>query len=199
MASNSSREAALERRKALTNGGKKAVGRYTSGSSRVRSAADARPTRTNTPVAPAPTETAVAAASAPAASNRSRRSAGLSLGGTPSSGERRSAAKPVANPSRDLVLARREALSRNGKRADNSKDRNRAEAAKATKGQGGEPLLNAMKGQVFESPRGQMYIDAQTRDVVHSVYVRRVERIDNQLWNVEIQTTTDVKDIGKSR
>ena len=133
MASNSSREAALERRKALTNGGKKAVGRYTSGSSRVRSAADARPTRTNTPVAPAPTETAVAAASAPAASNRSRRSAGLSLGGTPSSGERRSAAKPVANPSRDLVLARREALSRNGKRADNSKDRNRAEAAKATK------------------------------------------------------------------
>jgi branched-chain amino acid transport system substrate-binding protein len=44
-----------------------------------------------------------------------------------------------------------------------------------------------------------MYIDAQTRDVVHSVYVRRVERIDNQLWNVEIQTTTDVKDIGKTR
>jgi branched-chain amino acid transport system substrate-binding protein len=73
------------------------------------------------------------------------------------------------------------------------------EAAKATKGQGGEPLLNAMKGQVFESPRGPMYIDAQTRDVVHSVYVRRVERIDNQLWNVEIQTTTDVKDIGKTR
>ena len=109
MASNSSREAALERRKALTNGGKKAVGRYTSGSSRVRSAADARPTRTNTPVAQAPSQAAVVAASAPAASDRSRRSAGLSLGGTPSSGDRRSAAKPVANPSRDLVLARREA------------------------------------------------------------------------------------------
>ena len=73
------------------------------------------------------------------------------------------------------------------------------EAAKATKGQGGEALLNAMKGQVFESPRGPMYIDAQTRDVVHNVYVRRVERVDGQLWNVEIQTTTDVKDIGKTR
>jgi branched-chain amino acid transport system substrate-binding protein len=73
------------------------------------------------------------------------------------------------------------------------------EAAKATKGGSGETLLNAMKGQVFESPRGPMYIDAQTRDVVHNVYVRRVERKDGQLWNLEIQTVTDVKDIGKTR
>jgi branched-chain amino acid transport system substrate-binding protein len=73
------------------------------------------------------------------------------------------------------------------------------EAAKASKGQGGEALLNAMKGQTFESPRGPMTIDAQTRDVVHNVYVRRVDRVDGQLWNVEIQTTADVKDIGKTR
>ena len=73
------------------------------------------------------------------------------------------------------------------------------EAAKSSKGQGGEVLLNAMKGQVFESPRGQMYIDAQTRDVVHSIYVRRVERIGDQLWNQEIENVTDVKDIGKGR
>jgi branched-chain amino acid transport system substrate-binding protein len=73
------------------------------------------------------------------------------------------------------------------------------EAAKVSKGQGGEALLNAMKGQTFESPRGPMTIDAQTRDVVHNVYVRRVDRVDGQLWNVEIQTTTDVKDIGKTR
>lgn len=73
------------------------------------------------------------------------------------------------------------------------------EAAKATKGGTGEPLLNAMKGQVFESPRGPMYIDAQTRDVVHNVYVRRVEKKDGQLWNIQIQTVTDVKDIGKTR
>ena len=73
------------------------------------------------------------------------------------------------------------------------------EGAKKTKGEGGEALLNAMKGQVFESPRGQMYIDAQSRDVVHSVYVRKVERINGQMWNTEIQTVTDVKDPGKAQ
>jgi branched-chain amino acid transport system substrate-binding protein len=73
------------------------------------------------------------------------------------------------------------------------------EAAKTTKGAGGEALLNAMKGQAFESPRGPIYIDNQTRDVVHNMYVRRVERVDGQLWNQEIETVTDVKDIGKTR
>jgi branched-chain amino acid transport system substrate-binding protein len=73
------------------------------------------------------------------------------------------------------------------------------EAAKATKGQGGEPLLNAMKGQIFESPRGPIYIDAQTRDVVQNIYIRRVEKVDGQLWNQEFETVTDVKDIGKTR
>lgn len=73
------------------------------------------------------------------------------------------------------------------------------EAAKTTQGVGGEALLNAMKGQAFESPRGPMYIDNQTRDVVHNMYVRRVERVGGQLWNQEIETVTDVKDIGKTR
>lgn len=73
------------------------------------------------------------------------------------------------------------------------------EAAKTTKGAGGEALLSAMKGQAFESPRGPIYIDNQTRDVVHNMYVRRVERIGGQLWNQEIETVTDVKDIGKTR
>ncbi len=73
------------------------------------------------------------------------------------------------------------------------------EAAKTTKGGSGEALLNAMKGQAFESPRGPMYIDNQTRDVVHNMYVRRVERVGGQLWNQEIETVTDVKDIGKTR
>ncbi|PUE55336.1 ABC transporter substrate-binding protein [Limnohabitans parvus] len=73
------------------------------------------------------------------------------------------------------------------------------EAAKTTKGAGGEALLNAMKGQAFESPRGPIYIDNQTRDVVHNMYVRRVERVGGQLWNQEIETVTDVKDIGKTR
>ena len=73
------------------------------------------------------------------------------------------------------------------------------EAAKTTRGAGGDALLQAMKGQVFESPRGPMYIDAQTRDVVHNIYIRSVEKIDGQLWNKEIQTVTDVKDSGKTK
>jgi branched-chain amino acid transport system substrate-binding protein len=74
------------------------------------------------------------------------------------------------------------------------------EAIKATKGAGGgDALLAAMKGQIFESPRGPMFIDAQTRDVVHNVYIRKVERKDGQLFNVEFATVRDVKDPGKSQ
>ena len=73
------------------------------------------------------------------------------------------------------------------------------EAAKATKGAGGQALLDAMKGQVFESPRGPMFIDAQTRDVVHNIYIRKVERVNGQLYNQEFETIKDVKDPGKAR
>ena len=125
MASTSSRQAALERRKALTEGGKKSAGRYNSAPGRVRTAADALPARTVTPPA-APT--AAAPVSSVATPSRSR-AAGPALS-SPSS-DRRSAARPVANPSRDLVLARREALSRRGKRADSSKDRTRTDLAHA--------------------------------------------------------------------
>ena len=73
------------------------------------------------------------------------------------------------------------------------------EAAKATKGGSGDTLLAAMKGQVFESPRGPMYIDAQTRDVVHNVYIRKVEKVNGQLYNQEFSTIKDVKDPGKAK
>ena len=73
------------------------------------------------------------------------------------------------------------------------------EAAKASKGAGGQALLDAMKGQVFESPRGPMFIDAQTRDVVHNIYIRKVERVGGQLFNQEFETIKDVKDPGKTR
>jgi branched-chain amino acid transport system substrate-binding protein len=73
------------------------------------------------------------------------------------------------------------------------------EALKKTKGAGGgDALLAAMKGQIFESPRGPMFIDAQTRDVVHNVYIRKVEKKDGQLFNVEFDVIKDVKDPGKS-
>ena len=75
------------------------------------------------------------------------------------------------------------------------------EAAKASKGgaASGDALLAAMKGQIFESPRGPMFIDAQTRDVVHNMYIRKVERKDGQLYNIEFDTIKDVKDPGKEK
>jgi branched-chain amino acid transport system substrate-binding protein len=73
------------------------------------------------------------------------------------------------------------------------------QALKATKGQGGgDALLAAMKGQIFESPRGPMYIDAQTRDVVQNIYLRKVEKQNGQLYNVEFDVIKDVKDPGKT-
>ena len=73
------------------------------------------------------------------------------------------------------------------------------EAAKKSKGAGGDALLAAMKGQIFESPRGPIFIDAQTRDVVQNVYIRKVEKKDGQLYNVEFDVIKDVKDPGKAK
>jgi branched-chain amino acid transport system substrate-binding protein len=74
------------------------------------------------------------------------------------------------------------------------------EALKKTKGAGGgEALLAAMKGQIFESPRGPMFIDAQTRDVVQNIYIRKVEKKDGQLYNLEFDVIKDVKDPGKAK
>ena len=74
------------------------------------------------------------------------------------------------------------------------------EALKATKGAGdGDALLAAMKGQIFESPRGPMFIDAQTRDAVHNIYIRRVERVGGELFNQEFDVIKDVKDPGKAK
>ena len=76
-------------------------------------------------------------------------------------------------------------------------------ALAATKGKGGgDALLAAMKGQIFESPRGQILIDAQTRDIVQDIYIRKVERVPsmgNQLYNVEFDVQKAVKDPGKMK
>jgi branched-chain amino acid transport system substrate-binding protein len=72
------------------------------------------------------------------------------------------------------------------------------EALKATRGEGGgDALLAAMRGQRFESPRGPIAIDAQTRDIVQNVYLRKVEKVDGQLYNVEFDAVEGVKDPGK--
>jgi branched-chain amino acid transport system substrate-binding protein len=69
------------------------------------------------------------------------------------------------------------------------------EALKKTGGKtGGDAMLAAMKGMAWESPRGPMSIDPETRDVVHDEYIRRVERVNGQLYNVELSKVEAVKD-----
>lgn len=49
----------------------------------------------------------------------------------------------------------------------------------------GEQLLEAMKGMKWVSPRGPVQIDAETRDIVQDIFVRRTEMVDGQLYNIE--------------
>jgi branched-chain amino acid transport system substrate-binding protein len=72
------------------------------------------------------------------------------------------------------------------------------EGLKKTNGGGGEALVTAMKGLSWTSPRGPVSIDPQTRDVVQNVYVRRVERVNGELFNVEFATVPNVKDPVKA-
>jgi branched-chain amino acid transport system substrate-binding protein len=72
-------------------------------------------------------------------------------------------------------------------------------ALEKTGGDGsGDAMIEAMKGLNWESPRGPVSIDPETRDIVQNVYLRRVERKDDQLWNIEFETFEAVKDPGKS-
>jgi len=58
----------------------------------------------------------------------------------------------------------------------------------------GTALINAVKGMKWESPRGPMMIDPQTRDVIETVYIRRVEKVNGRLVNVEFDKIENVKD-----
>jgi branched-chain amino acid transport system substrate-binding protein len=48
-----------------------------------------------------------------------------------------------------------------------------------------------------ESPRGPILIDAETRDIVQNIYIRKVERVKGALTNVEFATVAAVKDPWK--
>jgi branched-chain amino acid transport system substrate-binding protein len=58
----------------------------------------------------------------------------------------------------------------------------------------GDVLVSVMKGMAWESPRGPILIDPETRDVVHNIYIRRVERTNGELYNNEFATFESVKD-----
>ena len=69
------------------------------------------------------------------------------------------------------------------------------EALKKTNGStNGPDLIEAMKGLAWESPRGPISIDPETRDVVQNIYLRKVEKIEGELYNSEFATFEAVKD-----
>jgi branched-chain amino acid transport system substrate-binding protein len=57
----------------------------------------------------------------------------------------------------------------------------------------GDTLIGAIKGLRIDSPRGPVTLDAATRDIVQTVYVRRVEKRDGRLFNVEFDRFADVR------
>jgi branched-chain amino acid transport system substrate-binding protein len=72
------------------------------------------------------------------------------------------------------------------------------EALKKTDGAtDGARLLEAMKGLSFASPRGPVTVDPETREMIQNIYIRKVERVDGELYNVEFTTIPDFKDPSK--
>lgn len=73
-----------------------------------------------------------------------------------------------------------------------------AETLKKTGGSAeGDVFLAAARGMKWLSPRGPVSIDAQTRDIVQTIYIRRVERVAGKLQNVEFDQVGEVRDPGK--
>jgi branched-chain amino acid transport system substrate-binding protein len=58
----------------------------------------------------------------------------------------------------------------------------------------GKALIAAMRGMTWESPRGPMAIDRNTGEVVHNIYIRKVEKTDSELRNIEFETFNHVRD-----
>src|SRR6202021_1815824 len=74
------------------------------------------------------------------------------------------------------------------------------EALKKTNGNpDGEALVAAAKGMSWESPRGPITIDPETRDIIQTVHIFQVEKVGDQLLNVEIDKVENVKDPVKAR
>jgi branched-chain amino acid transport system substrate-binding protein len=73
-----------------------------------------------------------------------------------------------------------------------------AETLKKTNGStDADKFIEAAKGMKWTSPRGPVHIDPATRDIVQTIYIRKVERVDGKLQNVEFDQIADFKDPGK--
>jgi len=71
-------------------------------------------------------------------------------------------------------------------------------ALEATKGDtNGDKLVAAMKGLKWDSPRGPVMLDPETREMVQNVYITKVERVNGGLYNVPFDKIEAVKDPAK--
>ncbi|GGC71540.1 ABC transporter substrate-binding protein [Undibacterium terreum] len=61
----------------------------------------------------------------------------------------------------------------------------------------GDKAMAILKGMKLNSPRGPIMIDPATRDIIQTVYVRKVEKVGGELFNVEFDKFVDMKDTGK--
>jgi branched-chain amino acid transport system substrate-binding protein len=59
--------------------------------------------------------------------------------------------------------------------------------------------MELLKQIKFESPRGPIAIDPETRDIIQNIYFRKVEKRDGKILNVEFATIPEVKDPGSAR
>jgi branched-chain amino acid transport system substrate-binding protein len=72
-------------------------------------------------------------------------------------------------------------------------------ALEKTKGNvDGTALVEAMKGMSWTSVRGPVSIDPETRDIIQDIYIRKVERVNGELYNVEFAKIEQVKDPVKA-
>ena len=52
----------------------------------------------------------------------------------------------------------------------------------------GQSAIQSILGYKWNSPRGPMSIDPQSRDIVENYYIRRVEKLNGELRNVVVKT-----------
>jgi len=61
----------------------------------------------------------------------------------------------------------------------------------------GDKAMEILKHVKMTSPRGPIEIDPATRDIVQTVYIRRVQKVGGEYWNIEFDRFPAVKDPGK--
>ncbi len=61
----------------------------------------------------------------------------------------------------------------------------------------GDKAMEVLKGLKLDSPRGPVTIDPETRDAIQTIYIRRVQKVNGKLYNVEFEQVPNFKDPGK--